>query len=52
MTDITLLIGLGQLATLVEIARRMGSLRADVGHVQTRMQDVRERVDALEQRGT
>jgi hypothetical protein len=38
---VTVIIGVGQLGTLVEIARRMGRLRSD-------MQNVRARVASLE----
>ena len=38
MTDVvTALLGLGQLGALVEIARRLGTLRADLTHVRSRV---------------
>lgn len=38
MTDpLAIILGLGQLSVLVEIARRIGSLRSDLGHVKRRV---------------
>lgn len=41
MTDpLTVILGVGQLGVLVEIARRIGSLRSDLGHVKSRVEEL------------
>jgi hypothetical protein len=41
MSDpLTLVLGVGQLGVLVEIARRIGSLRSDLGHLKRRVRSL------------